>query len=349
MRSPSAWIAMMLGQLALASQPASAQQMQRVWISSVSALLGQASDIAVGPDGSVYVLDRLNAYLLILREPGNVRLKVGRNGSGPGEFKDPTGIHVVGRSFEILDRANNRLQRFDSLGQYVSARQLPPLGATYPVGVSHDGHIAVNSLSDSSLVTLYDPTNRRVARFARPSAPMPAAISMSAVRQEVLDGKVPGFFRNTAKPFFAADNTIRLAMLTDGIIQRWSPAGKLLVAYQLDEPEMRETRKVFFDQYRDPNFKGLHSLSYIADLYPTTSGVWVLLNRTDEGPVVILRISPGGQRTGRWVFPGVTGAALLAVDEANRRVFLTISSTAEVVEVSLPNLEGSRTRLPSSW
>jgi len=115
-------------------------------------------------------------------------------------------------------------------------------------------------------------------------------------------------------------------------VQRWV-GGDQQASYRLDEPEMAAVRERFFERARDPALRGLPSLSFIADLFPTPDGVWVLMRGGEDAGAVIIRVSNEGQRTGRWTFPGVTNAGLLAVDPARQSAFLTLSSTAEVVEV----------------
>ncbi len=313
-----------------------AQVSPRTWITMGSGLLGQASDITLGPDRALYVLDRLSANVVVMSARGVVQRTVGREGSGPGEFKDPTSIQMMSAGgFEVVDRGNNRVQHFDRSGEYLSSRQLPPLGGYYAVAVSPNGHVAVNTLGDTTLIAVYDSAGQLLTRFARAPAAMPGGIDMAAVKREVLEGKVPAFFRNTAEPQFAPDGSVWLALITDGKVERWSPEGTRQASLQLAEPEMKEVREAFFERYRDKNPRGLPGLAFIADLYPTQNACWVLLRVGEDEDAVILRVSNTGTKTGRWVLSGVKDAGLLAVDEDRSAVFLTLSATAEVVEVPL--------------
>jgi len=206
-------VAVLGGLIVLAGAPTDVlgQDKPLVWISTSSAILGQASDLAIAPDRTMYVLDRLNAYVIVLDGPGDLRRTIGREGSGPGEFIDPIALELLAEGgFDVVDRGNNRIQRFDSEGAYVSSRDLPPYGASYPVALSADGSLAVNTLSDTSLVAVYDSEGRLLSRFGHPPSAMPGTISMGGARQDILDGKIPGFFRNTVQPRFAPDGSIWL-------------------------------------------------------------------------------------------------------------------------------------------
>jgi hypothetical protein len=324
--------------------PAAVQgQAARVWISTESDLLGRAADLAVTADGSLLVLDPLNAHVLVLKRPGTVDLRFGRQGSGPGEFKNPRLVRALEAGFAVVDGGNNRLQLFDTLGRYVTSRPLPPFAGTYAAALSADGQIAVNTLSDSTLLAVYDSSNNLLSRFVRSAAGMPSGISIRDTRQQIREGKVPEFFRNTVQPRFDPAGGVWLAHLTDGRVERWSARGRLQASHTLDEPELREIRAAFFNQHRDPEFQGLSILSYIADIQATRSGAWVLLGGGDDDSAVLLHISPSGRRTGRWVFQQVRGARQFAIDESRRRLFVAIPSTAEVLEIALPQHSSSTT------
>lgn len=53
------------------------------------------SDVAVGMNGEVYVVDSSNDRIQRFSGDGQFELKWGRKGSGKGEFKGPTGIAVI--------------------------------------------------------------------------------------------------------------------------------------------------------------------------------------------------------------------------------------------------------------
>lgn len=334
------WLTLPLCIACFARTPSEAacQTATRTWISLESALLAQASDLAVGSEGTLYVLDALSASILVMSRPGVLDRAIGREGQGPAEFKSPGALQLTQRGdLEVVDRGNGRVQRVDKLGTYLSSRPLPPFGASYPSGLSRQGDVAVNTLGDSLLVSVTDSAGESVAHFLRAPATIPRTISMSAVRQEVSSGRVPGFFRNTVQPAFSPDGSLWIALLTDARIERWSRDGTRHSSLQLDEPEFSQTRREFFERYRDPGLRGLPALQFIADIYPTESACWVLLRRGEDDDAVVLRVSNQGERTDRWVFKGVVGANLLAVDEERSAVFLSLSPTAEVVEVGLPD------------
>ena len=79
------------------------------------------ANVAVAPDGSIYVL--LQSNVKKLDSNGHLLLEWGSygNGDGDGEFAFPAGITVDGSgNVYVADTYNNRIQKFDSSGNFLS-------------------------------------------------------------------------------------------------------------------------------------------------------------------------------------------------------------------------------------
>jgi DNA-binding beta-propeller fold protein YncE len=84
------------------------------------AAVDQPSDIAIGPDGSIYLVDGVNNRIVVTDANGNVRFSFGRSGGGAGELRHPMGIDISkkGKIF-IADTGNHRIQVFDARGRFL--------------------------------------------------------------------------------------------------------------------------------------------------------------------------------------------------------------------------------------
>ncbi len=81
----------------------------------------EPKDLAIGPDGSIYVADTFNHRIQKLDAEGNVLKVWGSEGEVPGQFKEPWGIAVDPDGFVyVADTWNHRVQQFDLDGKLVS-------------------------------------------------------------------------------------------------------------------------------------------------------------------------------------------------------------------------------------
>ena len=88
-------------------------------------VFNQPSDVAVSPNGDVFVADghdenNSNARIVKFSKDGKFIKAWGRHGHGPGEFEVPHGLAFDsrGRLF-VADRGNNRIQIFDQEGKFL--------------------------------------------------------------------------------------------------------------------------------------------------------------------------------------------------------------------------------------
>lgn len=75
------------------------------------AFLG-AQDLAICPDGSLLVSDKLDYRVLKFDRRGKLVAQIGRRGSGPGEFKGPGPIAANGDKIAVADFASHRIHLF---------------------------------------------------------------------------------------------------------------------------------------------------------------------------------------------------------------------------------------------
>jgi hypothetical protein len=72
--------------------------------------LSRPTEIAIGPDGHVYVTEGNEARLLDIAPNGQITRAFGRKGQGPGEFMSPSTLAVIGDSQLVVhDRVQRRL------------------------------------------------------------------------------------------------------------------------------------------------------------------------------------------------------------------------------------------------
>lgn len=85
---------------------------------------GSVSQVEFGGDGSLYVFDRQSGTISVVAPDGSLVRQFGRQGDGPGEFRNPGAMGVTrdGRVF-VQDGGHRAYLEFDRTGEFV--RQIP--------------------------------------------------------------------------------------------------------------------------------------------------------------------------------------------------------------------------------
>jgi tripartite motif-containing protein 71 len=87
----------------------------------------QPTDVAVGKDHQIYIMDGVNNRVNVFDEAGNFKSSFGGTGTTKGKFKIPVGITTDrdGRVY-VADTGNRRIQVFSSDGGFEREISLPP-------------------------------------------------------------------------------------------------------------------------------------------------------------------------------------------------------------------------------
>lgn len=83
--------------------------------------LKSPADVAVDPQGNLWVVDKTNNRIQKFDPTGKYLAKFGSLGSGDGQFNRPTSIAIAANgNLLVTDAGNARVQRFSSAGAYIS-------------------------------------------------------------------------------------------------------------------------------------------------------------------------------------------------------------------------------------
>ena len=118
-------------------------------------IAGQIGDLVQDSDGRFYLTDWQLHTVWICDSEGKLIQRVGREGSGPGELQHPGGTAVFEDKVFVLDTGNSRVMFFNKDGTYLEDFRLD-FQMTSGILASKNGRIAVNSLWEPTLFTVYD-------------------------------------------------------------------------------------------------------------------------------------------------------------------------------------------------
>lgn len=172
---------------------------EAVRLRSDSAELNRVSAGAFGPDGSIWLFDdaaREGASLYLFDSAGVLQRQVGREGSGPGEYRAPLRIFALAGSVMLVkEMSTTRALRLAANGDVLATLALPPSVAT--------GWVVTPDTLGGWFITASFEDNRpeKIGRFGwlhfdstgivRDTARPPAAF----LNEETPDGIAPGRIR----------------------------------------------------------------------------------------------------------------------------------------------------------
>ncbi len=311
-----------------------------VIVSSESELLSRPMDMLLDESGRLWVLDYLAAHVLVMSADGELLETIGRDGSGPREFKRPAAFALSPDTLRVVDGGNGRLQTLALGSEFTRNAPLTLASGMGPIAVRDDGRFLTTTLGlDDALAVYHDPTGQQLVTLGTPLAEVSGYGSPSQTKQEIVDGKVPAMFRNSVLPLFAPDGDIWLILTGEGLLQRFDEAGSLQVSVPIEAPELEQVWQEVIAHAESTlaNPRSVKGLFYVWDATVVGQTLWILLNTTEGGPAVLMAFTADGQANRKVVFSNVSGARQFAFDRARDRIFFAITSDASIVASSLPD------------
>jgi DNA-binding beta-propeller fold protein YncE len=139
------------------------------------------SDVAIGPDDAIYVLDEGRARVVKFGPDGEAVVSFGSFGNGPAQLNDPTGIAVGAGFVFVADTPNGRIQVWGTDGHFIRSQPIAEWNGPFlyaDVVVSAGGRFLLASSPATNEVLVFRPDGTRVGslhalppdELVRPSA-----------------------------------------------------------------------------------------------------------------------------------------------------------------------------------
>jgi hypothetical protein len=308
-------------------------------VSLESGLFGRPTKIAVDDSGNLWVLDNMLGQILVLTSHGELVRSIGGAGSGPREFRRPQAFIVSGDTVRVADVGNGRLLTLALHSEYARSIPLPPAAALGPLALTRDGRLLLGTQGlQGALAAYYDASGTLLGTLGQPPAETPMILDVRGMKQEILAGEVPAFFRNLVHPVFAPDGAMWLILTGEALVQQYDASGTQRLSVSLAAPQLERIWEGVVARNRETlnDSRHIDGPVYVLDAAVVDQELWMLLNMPASEPAVMLALTTNGTFERTLVFTRVLGAESFVIDAARDRVYFTIPSNASVVAAPLP-------------
>jgi hypothetical protein len=132
-----------------------------------SAELANPQDLGVADDGTVFVVDARPTTIKVFSADGQLARTIGRDGSGPGEFRVAY-IAVLGDTLVAQDARNSRATSFNWRTGIMLSERRTACCYFFPIGIDGSGRAVIRAMTQSPDSTL--PNVQAFVRFPVNSA-----------------------------------------------------------------------------------------------------------------------------------------------------------------------------------
>ncbi len=176
----------------------------------------QPSDIAIGKDHQIYVLDGVNNCVKVFDPQGRYQFAFGSKGAQQGEFTSPLGIAAdkEGRIY-VADSQNHRVQFFTPGGEWLQSVDIIPAKGDKPADPTD---VAIDESKQQMYVV--DNDNHHVLVYGLPGYKQIASWASEGERRDQLQ-----------YPFFLAvgiDSSVFVVDVINTRVQVYSPTGDIV-------------------------------------------------------------------------------------------------------------------------
>jgi hypothetical protein len=290
--------------------------------------LFRVEDVLRLPDGRIVVLNRGTQEVRFFDATGSFVNRLGRDGEGPGEFRDPIEIAMLGSdSLVVWDWELNRVSVLTTAGEFV--RSFPPRPAvenpTGRIGVTDNGRTIIIASHEVRIPTGPDflPQRLLLLRYDVEGLLLDTAATLRYGSVGVIDAesRMAGGPLFDARGAFATDGTnLYVTDGSDAEVRVFDGPRELARIVRWTPPDLTVTQEDV-ERYRSERLEGLsgdallitrkrYEAVPISDRFPAVSGILV---DSDGGMWVRRFQQPFHERQTWWRFDG-GGAFRCAVD-----------------------------------
>jgi hypothetical protein len=300
--------------------------------------IGVGSAMDVAQDGSIWIADRINHWILSVHPHDGALARWGGPGAGPGEFDRPEGVAVSDTEVVVLDFRNQRLQTFGRDGEYRRSSQLP-MQPSLPVSVNSRGDVLFGTGGqEGSLIGLLSSSGETIRLMGEAKAPRPKAIDAASIDDQVRRREIPVEFRNHVLPVLGEDAAIWVVIQAEGTVERYGSDGQVVWSTTLPESDVTSAHETFFRRWEAEGLRGFPVPWTVAAGASAGNRLFLLLQTEERGRSVILQLNGDtGSHEARITLPVRAPAGPIAIDSDGRWLYI-LTQEASLSRAAIPQV-----------
>lgn len=269
-----------------------------------SEVIANPTRIASYDDGFILFDSALNK-VMIFSGNGELRYSFGRQGRGPGEFRNVSSVSYHNGRIVINDSELLRHTVFMFDGELEYNHNLSASLFAFNTATAAPGRfITPTNGSEGGLAKLVDRIGNTELVLGTPVTEAPEVADFNQWQRELASGRVPDFFRNTVA-VSADESYIYLFLQTEGILQQFSWDGELNWEKTIELPEFEKAFERFVENNKDNPPGRVFMLQYVDAIAQNENGVYMLLNTSGETLPTVLRVDHAGENRHLYRFEGM--------------------------------------------
>ena len=199
----------------------------------------QPSDVAVGKDHHIYVVDGVNNRVAVFDGQGGYKFSFGNKGSGEGQFNAPLGIATDREgNIYVADTGNRRVQIFSPGGQFRSLFRVES-----PAGESPSDPVDLAVDDERKRLYVVDNDNHSILVYSSPD--------FKLLERWGSEGEGMQRLRNPFLIALARDTSVLVVDVLNTRVQVWSPLGEAVTSigqYGVDLGQLYRPKGVCVDR-----------------------------------------------------------------------------------------------------
>jgi len=239
-------------------------------------------DITISKEGLIYILDSRDKNIKIFHKDGNFIKCIGREGSGPGDFKRPWIIKLIEDSLYVVDTGNRRIQILNKDGEYQRSFRVPvDFGQGMALDLKGNVYLNTRGLRSNRLISIFDNQGNLTRETGDLEGKFFEFFDFTLIKQQIRKGQIPDSSKNDLLLIIDSKSSIFAVHQALSKLKKFSPAGELLAKVEIKAEEYENIYRTFVAKNRELDGMpyAFYPLSYVNDLALDEQGnLYILLN-----------------------------------------------------------------------